>query len=77
MTGLPASWHQPLAHPDWRACRAGREPAEILPSRLRAQLVRQLLGAGWSVGEVAGHCRMTLYTTVRIAGADRAFFRAS
>lgn len=67
MTGLPESWHAPLTHPAWSACRAGWAPAEVLPTLVRARLVAVLLREGWSVSEVAAHCRMSEYTTRRIA----------
>lgn len=54
-----------------RACR-GLEPAEALDHRDREDLVAQLLLAGWSVSEIAGHTRMTEYTTTRIAARFQA-----
>ena len=51
----------------WDACCRGQEPAEALDHRDREDLVAQLLRAGWSIPEVAGHTRMTVYTTARIA----------
>lgn len=48
------------------ACLRGREPAEVLLPRDRERLVRRLHMAGWSDVEIATHCRMSTYTTVRI-----------
>lgn len=45
---------------------AGREPAEILPTAVRAALVALLVGAGWLDDEIATQLRMTPYTTARI-----------
>lgn len=58
--------HRPLAHPLWAACRAGREPAEALPTRLRAQLLVVLVRSGLSVAEVGHRTRMSEYTVRRI-----------
>lgn len=64
-----------IAHPDttarsgrllWRACCAGTEPAEALDPRDREDLVAELVARGWTVRQIAAHCRMTDYTTARI-----------
>lgn len=54
---------QPLLY---RLALAGREPAEALTTADRRRLVTALLAAGWPIGRIAGHCRMTCYTTARI-----------
>lgn len=50
----------------WRACCAGREPAESLDWRDREDLVAALVERGWSDVEIATLTRMTTYTTARI-----------
>lgn len=64
---LPASWHAPLAHPAWQACRQGLTSAEVLPTATRRLLLWSLLDLGWTVPEVAEHCRLTEYTVCRVA----------
>lgn len=46
--------------------RAGRLPAEALPTQLRWQLVIDLHSLRWTDVEIAEHTRMTTYTTARI-----------
>lgn len=51
----------------WKQCLVGAEPAEILPTRDRADLVYLLVhDLGWTDREVCDHTRMTDYTTARI-----------
>lgn len=53
-------------HRLYRRCRAGHAPAEALPTRDRARLVRELWAAGMTDVEIATHTRMSTYTTARI-----------
>ena len=57
---------QPLLY---RLALAGAEPAEALTTADRCRLVTALLAQGWPLQRIAGHCRMTSYTTARIASA--------
>lgn len=50
----------------YERCLAGREPAESLPCKQRELLVAELCTAGWTDLQIAGHTRLTLYTTARI-----------
>lgn len=50
----------------WRACCAGREPAEALDPRDREDLVASLVERGWSDVDIAVLTRMSTYTTARI-----------
>lgn len=50
----------------YRACVAGRSPAEVLDTGDRERLVAELHRLGWSDVEIAAHCRMTTYITGRI-----------
>jgi hypothetical protein len=50
----------------WRACCAGREPAESLDPRDREDLVHALVERGWTDVEIATLTRMTSYTAARI-----------
>lgn len=50
----------------YRECRAGREPAESLPTYAREWLVHELWTNGWTDAEIAAWTRMTTYTTARI-----------
>lgn len=50
----------------WRACCAGREPAESLDPRDREDLVASLVERGWTDLEIAVLTRMSMYTTARI-----------
>jgi uncharacterized protein YerC len=49
-----------------KACRAGLEPAEMLPTYARDWLVVDLVAEGWTDVEIASHTRMSTYTTARI-----------
>lgn len=50
----------------FKQCRAGKEPAEILPSYARDWLVHELWTNGWTDVEIASWTRMSTYTTARI-----------
>jgi hypothetical protein len=50
----------------WKACCAGREPAEALDTRDREDLVAALVFRGWTDVEIAVLTRMSTYTTARI-----------
>jgi hypothetical protein len=50
----------------WRACLAGRLPAEVLPTVERERLVETLWARAWTDAEIASHTFMTTYTTARI-----------
>jgi hypothetical protein len=50
----------------YQACLDGREPADILRSSWRDELVHKLHRRGWTDVEIATHTRMTTYTTARI-----------
>jgi predicted hotdog family 3-hydroxylacyl-ACP dehydratase len=52
----------------YAACRAGREPAEALPSPLRRRLFAALRRDGLDVREIAAHTRTTEYTVGRMLG---------
>lgn len=60
---LAAPWRQ-----TYYAAKAGQEPAESLPSALRARLFRELLDGGMTMTEVAAWTRTTEYTIVRMTG---------
>lgn len=47
-------------------CRAGFEPAELLTTGARGQLVYELWARGWTDVEVAVHTRMSTYTAAAI-----------
>lgn len=49
-----------------RACRLGQQPAELLPTREREDLVFDLWCASWTDTEIATHTRMSTYTAARI-----------
>jgi hypothetical protein len=61
----------------WAACLAGREPAESLSTLARRDLVAILSARGWTIIEIAVHCRMTTYTTARILAAVPIIERAA
>lgn len=66
---IPAAVALAAARSDWRlwrACWEGREPAELLTTQDREDLVWQLHALGWSDGQIADHTWMTEYTTARI-----------
>jgi hypothetical protein len=68
---VPAELRQPTSAARsgailWRACCAGREPAEALDPRDREDLVAVLVGRGWTDTEIAVLTRMSTYTTARI-----------
>lgn len=70
---VPAEIRQPLAGVRsgqllWRACCAGREPAESLDPRDREDLVAALVERGWTDVQIAVLTRMSTYTTARIRG---------
>lgn len=50
----------------WRACCAGREPAESLDPRDREDLIAELVERGWTDVEVAVLTKLTTYTVERI-----------
>jgi len=50
----------------WLRCCHGLEPAEALDSRDREDLVAELVARGWTDVQIAGHTRMSTYTTTRI-----------
>jgi hypothetical protein len=50
----------------FRAAFRGEIPAEVLTTADRELLVRLLVRDGWSDEQIAGHTRMTCYTTMRI-----------
>jgi hypothetical protein len=50
----------------YRQCRAGFEPAELLTTGARGQLVHELWTLGWTDVEVAVHTRMSTYTAAAI-----------
>lgn len=52
----------------WRLVWVGEEPAESLPSGLRAALFRSLRADGWSVAQVGAWTRTTAYTVARVTG---------
>lgn len=55
------------AHPlRYQAARNGQTPAEDLCTEDRHRLVTELHAWGWTDIQIAGHTRMTLYTTARI-----------
>lgn len=53
----------------YRLARHGRIPAEELDHDARHRLVGELVALGWSTRQIAEHCRMTEYTTIRIRRA--------
>jgi hypothetical protein len=57
---------RPVNAIQYRACLAGRDPAEVLCGADRDLLWRTLVGWGWTDRRVAEHTRMSTYTTVRI-----------
>lgn len=68
---VPAELRQPVSAARsgqvlWRACCAGREPAESLDPRDREDLVAGLVERGWSDVDIAVLTRMSTYTTARI-----------
>jgi hypothetical protein len=52
--------------PAWAACVLGREPAESLPTLLRAYLFSTMLRYGWTVAEIGAWTRTTEYTVTRV-----------
>lgn len=48
------------------ACWAGGEPAEVLDTTDREDLVHELWRLNWTDVAIAQHTRMTTYTTARI-----------
>lgn len=50
----------------WLRCCFGLEPAELLDTQDREDLVAELWGRGWTDTQIATHTRMTTYTTGRI-----------
>lgn len=50
----------------YRRCRDGLEPAELLTTGARAELVAELWELGWTDVEVATHTRMSTYTAAVI-----------
>jgi hypothetical protein len=52
--------------PTWVACALGREPAESLPTLLRAYLFSTMLRYGWTVAEIGAWTRTTEYTVARV-----------
>lgn len=50
----------------WAAVVAGREPAETLPSAVRAALFRLLVARGWTVSDIGAWTRTTEYTVSRM-----------
>lgn len=52
----------------WVKCWEGKEPAEVLSTRDREDLVWHLHEQSLTDVEIAGHTRMTLYTAARIRG---------
>jgi hypothetical protein len=52
----------------WTAAAEGREPAESLPTGLRAALFRTLIADGFTIEEVGAWTRTTVYTVCRVLG---------
>lgn len=50
----------------WLRCCLGLEPAEMLDTRDREDLVAELVGRGWTDVQIAVHTKMSTYTTGRI-----------
>lgn len=64
----PAMLRQRSDYKLWVACWEGREPAEMLSTRDREDLVWNLHEQRLTDLEIAGHTRMSLYTAARIRG---------